>query len=222
MNPSDDRVQRYFTSQAATYDRFIWLVRYPQGLRAFFRRSPLLRRELAVLDAGCGTGALTLAVRHALAERGLTPASFHAFDLTPAMLERLRARLLADAIHDVELRQADVLRLETLPADWTGYDLIVSASMLEYVPRERLAEALGGLRSRLKPEGRFVLFITKNNWLMQPLIGRWWRSNLYTAAEVRAALGQAGFTDVAFHVFPGPFRYLDIWGHIAEAGAPRA
>jgi cyclopropane fatty-acyl-phospholipid synthase-like methyltransferase len=160
-----------------------------------------------------------LALRHALAERALTPRSFHGFDLTPAMLDHLRARLEVDAIHDVELRQADILQLDALPPDWAGYDLIVSASMLEYIPRERLAEALSALRARLKPDGRFLLFITRNSWLMRPLIGRWWQSNLYGAAEVRAALGQAGFRGIAFHAFPSPYRYLEAWGHIAEAGA---
>ena len=45
--------------------------------------------------------------------------------------------------------QANVLQLDQLPVGWTNYDLIVSASMLEYMPRERLAEALAGLRSKL-------------------------------------------------------------------------
>ena len=54
---------------------------------------------------------------------------------------------------------------------------------------------------------------------MRPLIGRWWRSNLYTAAEVQDALVQAGFGTVAFHSFPPLFQHLDAWGHIAEAGA---
>jgi hypothetical protein len=33
--------------------------------------------------------------------------------------------------------------------------------MLEYVPRECLAEALAGLRRKLADDGRLVLFITK-------------------------------------------------------------
>ena len=54
---------------------------------------------------------------------------------------------------------------------------------------------------------------------MRFLIGKWWRSNLYTAAEVEDALAQAGFGTVVFRSLPPFFRHLDAWGHIAEAGA---
>ena len=85
----------------------------------------------------------------------------HAFDLTPAMLEHFRASLARRGIEGVATARADVLALESLPRDWTGYDLVVTASMLEYVPRGRFAEALAGLRARLREGGRLVLFITR-------------------------------------------------------------
>jgi ubiquinone/menaquinone biosynthesis C-methylase UbiE len=206
-----------FTRRSGSYDRFIGLVRYPQALRAYFRRSPLLRPGLRVLDAGCGTGALTLAVRDAIVSRGLTPVAMQAFDLTPAMLERLRAKLAAAGVTGIELARADVLRLDGLPDGWKNYDLVVTASMLEYVPRDRFVDALAGLRKLVRPGGRFVLFVTKRNWLMRPLIGKWWDSNLYTAAELTDALGRAGFQDVTFGAFPFRYRYLAPWGHIVEA-----
>jgi ubiquinone/menaquinone biosynthesis C-methylase UbiE len=208
-----------FSRRSGSYDRFINLVRYPQGLRAYFRRSPLLRSGLRILDAGCGTGALTLAVRDALVARGMTPGPMWAFDLTPAMLDCLRAKLTAAGVDGVELTQADVLRLNALPAGWKDYDLVVTASMLEYVPRDRFAEALAGLRGLVRPRGRFVLFVTKRNWLMRPLIGRWWDSNLYTAPELTEAMDRAGFRDVTFGSFPLACRYLATWGHIVEAVA---
>jgi cyclopropane fatty-acyl-phospholipid synthase-like methyltransferase len=219
MSAEGSAASRLFSSRSTTYDRFIRAALYPQGLRAFFRRSPLLRSGMSILEPGCGSGALTLAIRGALAERRLTTRAFHGFDLTPAMLDRLRARLQHHGIADVTLAQADVLRLHDLPTDWAGYDLIASAAMLEYVPRERLPHVLRGLRGRLAPGGRFVLFITRRSWLMQPLIGRWWRSNLYSAGEVRDVLSQAGFRGITFHSFPPPFWHLDAWGHIAQAGA---
>jgi hypothetical protein len=49
------------------------------------------------------------------------------------MLERFRAVLDGREV-SVEIRQADVLAMDSLPGAWTDYDLIVTASMLEYVP----------------------------------------------------------------------------------------
>ncbi len=206
-----------FSRRADSYARFIRFVRYSQGIRSYFLRSALLRPHLRILDAGCGTGALTLALRDALVERGLPPSALHGFDLTPAMLERLHAALRARSISGIETRQADVLHLDQLPASWQGYDLVVSASMLEYVPPDRLAEALAGLRGRLAPEGRFVLFITRRNWLTRPLIGRWWQANLYDEAQLSERFRQAGFESFRFGSFPVTARHLSLWGHIVEA-----
>jgi ubiquinone/menaquinone biosynthesis C-methylase UbiE len=216
MSLTPDAAQ-LFSDRSRSYVRFIRAVRYPQGICACFARSPLLRSGLRVLDAGCGTGIVTLALREALVRRGLSPGTLHAFDLTPAMLERFRDTLRERAIAGVDLAQADVLELGTLPAGWSGYDLVVTASMLEYLPRDRLSAALSGLRSRLKPGGALVLFITRRNWLTRPLIGRWWRSNLYSEAEIRQALRDAGLESVTVQRFPAAFRYLGLWGHVVEA-----
>jgi hypothetical protein len=101
--------------------------------------------------------------------------------------------------------------------DWTDYDLIVTASMLEYVPRERLAEALAALRGRLTDQGRLILFITKRNWLTRPLVGWWWRSNLYKRQELSIAFREAGFARAEFRAFPASASHLATWGHVIEA-----
>ena len=209
--------ERFFGERHALYARFIRWVRYPQGLRAAMLASPLLGPDLRILEAGCGTGALTLAVHDAMAARQLTPAVFQAFDLTPAMLEHLRATLRRRAIHGIELARADVLALDALPTGWNGYDLVVSASMLEYVARDRFVDALGALRARLRPGGHLLLFITRRNPLTRVLIGRWWASNLHGATALGDALRDAGFPHVAFRGFPLAAAHLVPWGHVVEA-----
>jgi cyclopropane fatty-acyl-phospholipid synthase-like methyltransferase len=113
--------------------------------------------------------------------------------------------------------QADVLQLEGLPQDWREYDLIVSASMLEYIPRERLPEALRALRERLADGGRLLVFMTKSNWLTRPLVGWWWQSNVYEKSELLTAFQKAGFTQVRLGAFPPAASHLATWGHIVEA-----
>jgi ubiquinone/menaquinone biosynthesis C-methylase UbiE len=208
---------RLFTERHETYVRFIRAVRYPQGLRAFFLASPHLRPGLRVLEAGCGTGALTLAVYDAAVRRGAPLAALNVFDLTPAMLGQLQATLERRGIEGVELAEADVLRLDALPASWHDYDLVVSASMLEYVPRQRFVDALHELRARLGNGGRLIVFVTRRNLLTRMMIGRWWQANLYTERQLAEAFGRAGFSRVSFPGFPLSARYLSVWGHVVEA-----
>ena len=206
-----------FSERADAYVRFIRSVGYPRGLRAAFMKSPVLGPGLRILDAGCGAGVTTLALRSALLNRGMPARAIDAFDLTPVMLSRFQTTLAATEIKDVRLALADVLRLETLPQTWCDYDLVVTASMLEYVPRSHLAAALRALRGRLHAGGRLLLFITRNNTLTRPLIKRWWSANLYTQEEVGVALEEAGFTEPSFDHFPFPYRHLDLWGHVISA-----
>ena len=206
-----------YTERAGSYHRFVSAVGYPQGMRAVLRGFEPLRSDLKVLDAGCGGGIATLALREALEARNCRPGITHGFDLTPAMLARFRASLARRGISDVELLQADVLHLERLPDAWKDYDLIVSSSMLEYVPRNQLPEALGGLRERLAADGALLLFISRRNGLMEYLIQRWWTANLYDREELAAAMQQAGFSRVRFRRFPVSYAYLAVWGHILEA-----
>src|SRR4030095_3281482 len=89
--PSTSETLKLFTKNHGSYHRFISAVGYPLGIRAFFNRSSLLQPGLRVLDAGCGTGVITLALHDAIRQRGSEPGTFHAFDLTPAMLDRFHS-----------------------------------------------------------------------------------------------------------------------------------
>ncbi len=210
-----------YSKRADAYMRFIRTVGYPRGLRSVFMKSPALGPGLRILDAGCGTGVTTLALRSALEARGMPARAIDAFDLTPAMLSRFRAILDASGIQGVRLAEADVLQLDTLPQGWNDYDLIVTASMLEYVPRSHLPAALRALHGRLRKHGALLLFITRSNALMRPLIERWWSANLYTQAQLRLSLEDAGFTELSFGHFPFPYWHLNAWGHVVSARVHR-
>lgn len=195
------------------------LFRYRQGVARYFAGAEFLRPGLKGLDAGCGTGAATLALHAALVGRGLLPASFPAFDLTPLMLSRFRKALDNHPIAGIELMVANVLQLQALPASWRNYGLVVSSAMLEYLPKADLPRALRGLRERLKSTGTLVVFISRQSPFMVPLIQKWWQANLYGKQEVRAAFAAAGFSQVNFQSFPGLYGYLNVWGFIVVARA---
>jgi ubiquinone/menaquinone biosynthesis C-methylase UbiE len=159
-----------------------------RAYEAYFAADKALRSGLRILNAGCGTGDDTLALVRALTSRGPEYQTIDAFDLTPAMLAHLQESLDAKRIKNVRLKEANVLDLESLPTEWTNYDLIISAAMLEYVPREALVTALRSLRMRLAAGGRFLMFITRRNWITSILIERWWKADRYSAEELRSAL----------------------------------
>tara|TARA_R110001599_G_scaffold353884_2_gene602401 strand:- start:90453 stop:91106 length:654 start_codon:yes stop_codon:yes gene_type:complete len=216
MVATADAIQLY-TARSKRYLRFVNAVAYPQGIRSYFQQSIHLKSGLHVLDAGCGTGIATLALRKAMHNRQLQPGIINCFDITPKMLAIFREKLRTDAIEGIKVEQADVLHLEALPEDWKGFDLIISAAMMEYLPSERLVDALSGLRSRLGDTGRIVLFISRKNWLMRFLIGNWWRANYYNQAELTEYFRRAGFSKITFGSFPFPYKHLSVWGNIVEA-----
>ena len=206
--------RQLFSDRHGSDVRFIRGVGYPQGLRAYFTHSPLLRPDLRVLDAECGTGVVTLALREALVRRGGMPGPIHAL----AMMDRFRGTV-ATGPTGIDIVPCNVLDVSGLPAGWSDYDLVVSASMMEDLPRGTFNAALQGLRARLAADGVLVLFMTRHNWLTRPLIGWWWHSHLYTASELRTGFREAGFSTVALRRFPRAFRYPDLWGYVVEASA---
>ena len=173
---SRSAVQELYTRRIDHYGSFIDAFRSPQGTRALLRRSHLLRAGLRVLDAGCGFGMVTFAFLEALRERNLDYEKIDAFDLTPAMLARFHSELETSGVTRVQLQQADVLALGTLPSSWTNYDLIVSASMLEYLPKRDFPRALAGLRARLTPDGHILAMITRKTPETKVLIDWWWHA----------------------------------------------
>jgi SAM-dependent methyltransferase len=217
MALSRSAVQELYTTGIDRYSSFIDAFQSPRGIQAVLGRSQLLRPGLRILDAGCGFGMTTFAFLEALREKNFDYRSIDAFDLTSAMLRRFEKELEARKITGVRLRQADVLALEMLPPSWTNYDLVLSASMLEYLPKQDLPRALAGLRARLAPNGHILVIITRKTPETKVLIEWWWHAERYTKNELLQAFAEAEFRDPAFQRFPWRYFWLNRASYVIKA-----
>ena len=101
----------------------------------------------AVLEAGCGTGAQTLA----LARRS-TGARITAVDVSAASLAKARTQVSAAGLGNVEFQQADLLALPFAPA---SFDHVFLCFVLEHLPDP--AATLMALRPLLRPGGTITV-----------------------------------------------------------------
>lgn len=222
MPLSRSAIQELYTVGIDRYSSFIGCFRSPQAIQALLQGSDLLRPGLRVLDAGCGFGMVTFALLEALRRKNFDYQSVDAFDLTPAMLSRFQQTLEARGITRTRMRQADVLALDTLPPSWTNYDLILSASMLEYLPKEDLPRALDRLRQRLAPNGHMLVVITRKTPETRVLIEWVWHAERYTKDELLNAFNNAGLQRPIFRRFPRRYFWLNRANYVVEAGAQSA
>jgi len=105
---------------------------YGRSLDQYLARHPLpVSRGARILDAGCGTGLLTLALIRSLR----FPVNITALDLSARSI-RAAKRAVAESKgrkRDVTFAQGNVL---ALPFATESFDLVVTSGALEYVPLE--------------------------------------------------------------------------------------
>ena len=219
MSLSRLEVQDLYTKNIQRYASFVNLFQSSSGISALLQRSNLLREGLRFLDAGCGFGMATFALVDALQEKNLHYTSIDAFDLTPAMLARFQKELNARRLSRVQLEQADVLALDSLPPSWTNYDVIISTSMLEYLPKQDLPRALAGLRARLSSKGHILVMITRRTLETKLFIEWGWHAERYTRDELLQAFAKAGFQTPEFQRFPSRYFWLNRANWVALASA---
>ncbi|HYP01799.1 MAG TPA: class I SAM-dependent methyltransferase [Pyrinomonadaceae bacterium] len=145
----DNRAGSLYDRIARLYDLTFKFNGYGRSLERYFREHPVpLEDDAQILDAGCGTGLLTLAMLSTLPR----PARITAIDLSTSSLRKARqavAGVLAarPRHHRVRFLQANLL---SLPFASGSFDFIATSGALEYVP---LREGLGELARVLKPGG---------------------------------------------------------------------
>jgi len=203
------RVREAFSRRAGTYDAHARLQREVAAevarLAAWAAPSP--RRAL---DVGIGTGALALALRERLSAPSLAGVDL-ALGMARAARERAPGALLAagDA--------------ESLPFADCAFDLVVSSSTFQWLPR--LDAAFAEARRVLAPGGRFAFALFGADTLCE--LKAAWRAALppgaadrthrfFSTEEVEAALARGGLSVVRLFRQARVARHADVRALLAS------
>lgn len=146
---NEARAGSYYDRIARYYDLTFKVNGYGRSLDQYFRHHPLpVSRGAKILDAGCGTGLLTLALLRAIR----FPVSITALDLSQTSVAAARKSLYYSSgrKRDVTFTQGNLL---CLPFADESLDLVVTSGALEYVP---LADGLTELARVLAPGGHLL------------------------------------------------------------------
>lgn len=211
-------IQEIYTKKAGLYHKvFFEILKWDKAVQSFFQKENYMRSRMRVLDAGCGSGLITKILFDISKEKKLSGITFNAFDLTKAMLNIFKKWIIKNNIKNIEIKQANVLKLHKLPENWKDYDFVISSAMLEYLSKKEIEIALAGLRDLLKNNGTIVVLITKRNLVTNWLVKKWWKAQTYKKDEIQELFSRAGFNNIKFKQFPPPYKYLNLGVLIIEA-----
>jgi ubiquinone/menaquinone biosynthesis C-methylase UbiE len=101
-----------------------------------------------IADVGAGDGFFTVRLAGAVGQAGHVTA----VDISTGALDRLRRRLTAEAISNVDVVQSDAADVHLPAASFDGILIVIA-----YHEIERYQQALARFREALKPDGRLVI-----------------------------------------------------------------
>ena len=101
----------------------------------------------SVLDVGCGTGTLAIALKPRVGE-----GEVHGIDASPEMIEVAKEKA-AKARSDIDFQ---VALIEAIPFPDASFDLVTSSLMLHHLPDDLKRKGFAEIRRALKPGGRFL------------------------------------------------------------------
>lgn len=154
-------------------DSYWWFVGRHHLVLTFLSATFGARRDLRILDIGCGTGAMSAK----LARWGKVTSA----DFSPLALEFCRKRGLPD------VQQADAM---AMPFDDNCFDVVVALDILEHLPDDNAA--LREFRRVLKPGGHVVATVPAYPSLWSGHDVALMHYRRYVAREMRERMSAAG------------------------------
>ena len=146
---TEARAGSYYDRIARFYELTFKINGYGRSLDEYFKMHPLpVTRGHRILDAGCGTGLLTMALLRAIR----FPVSITALDLSSTSVAAARKSLYYSdgRKRDVAFTQGNML---CLPFADESLDVVVTSGALEYVP---LADGITELARVIVPGGHLL------------------------------------------------------------------
>jgi ubiquinone/menaquinone biosynthesis C-methylase UbiE len=183
----------FYDRVASLYNLTFKFNGYGRSLEQYLRAHPLpLAPGAKILDAGCGTGLLTLALLKAFDLR----VQIAAVDLSATSIATARRAVKEQAgrTQSVQFSQANVL---SLPFRDNTFDAIVTSGVLEYIS---LREGFGELARVLAPGG-YLLHLPVHPSLASRFLELLFRFKTHPPAEVEANTSRY-FQIIAHHRFP--------------------
>lgn len=188
------RTQSFYDRIAEIHNFTLKVNGYRASVAKFLRSLDLkLDKESSVLDAGCGTGLVTLGFYDA----GFKPGATVALDLSGGSLKLAMEQFAKDKktkTKNIVPVQGNVLHL---PFDDESFDLVFSCGVLEYVP---LDEGLREMSRVLKSHGRLV-FIPVKPSLVGSMLEFLYNFKIHPLESVRAS-ARRYFNIVGNYKFP--------------------
>lgn len=194
MITTSGKTKNFYDRIADVHNLALKLNGYKDSVAKFLKSLNLeVTRETMVLDAGSGTGIVTLAFHQA----GFRPKKTIAFDLSRNSLKlavgQSRKEKNVDA-KNIEAVQGNVL---ALPFGDETFDIVLSCGVLEYVD---LDDGLRESARVLKPGGKLVLLPVKPS-LVGSVLEIIYNFKIHPLEDVRK-ISQRYFNIVGNHKFP--------------------
>lgn len=140
---------------------------------------------LRVLDCGVGTGALSAAFAHEVAQ----PFDLSAVDISPSMLSEARTNLSG-----LDLRfDGQIADMHSLPFETGCFDRVICAHTVEHLASPNAA--ISEMCRVLKPGGKLLLVVTRKSAL-GAYIHLKWRTQRLDTDVVKTWLEQCGLEDL--------------------------